>query len=141
MIYRPFFPHLSLKSLPKVRVARDFFLRRVRVGNHAEHGQAELLLDVLGRADLAVEHGVSDDGADADEQAEHGHDGHDEHFARLDGLFGQGRLVDDLDLIRHHDLGDLRLFGVFRQFGVENQRADGIGLLQGLPDLRRERGF
>ena len=38
-------------------------------------------------------------------------------------------------------LGDLRHFGVFRQFGVENQRADGIGLLQGLPDLRRERGF
>ena len=38
-------------------------------------------------------------------------------------------------------LGDLRHFGVFRQFGVENQCADGIGLLQGLPDLRRERGF
>ena len=36
-------------------------------------------------------------------------------------------------------LGDLRHFGVFRQFGVENQRADGIGLLQGLLDLRGER--
>ena len=38
-------------------------------------------------------------------------------------------------------LGDLCCFGVFRQFGVENQRVDGIGLLQGLPDLRGERGF
>ena len=38
-------------------------------------------------------------------------------------------------------LGDLRHFSVFRQFGVENQCANGIGLLQGLPDLRRERGF
>ena len=36
-------------------------------------------------------------------------------------------------------LGDLRHFGVFHQFGVENQRADGIGLLQGLLDLRGER--
>ena len=36
-------------------------------------------------------------------------------------------------------LGDLCCFGVFRQFGVENQRADGIGLLQSLLDLRRER--
>ena len=36
-------------------------------------------------------------------------------------------------------LGDLCCFGVFRQFGVENQRADGIGLLQGLLDLRGER--
>ena len=36
-------------------------------------------------------------------------------------------------------LGDLCCFGVFRQFGVENQCADGIGLLQGLLDLRRER--
>ena len=26
-------------------------------------------------------------------------------------------------------------------YSLENQRADGIGLLQGLPDLRRERGF
>ena len=38
-------------------------------------------------------------------------------------------------------LGDLRHFSVFRQFGVENQCADGIGLLQGLPDLRGERDF
>ena len=36
-------------------------------------------------------------------------------------------------------LGDLCCFGVFRQLGAENQCADGIGLLQGLLDLRRER--
>ena len=128
MIYRPLFPHLSLKSLPKARVARDFFLRRVRVGDHAEHGQAELLLDILGRADLAVEHGVSDDRADTDEQAEHGHDGHDEHFARLDGLVRQGRLVDDLDLIRHHDLGDLRLLKALGQHDVDLVRHVDVAL-------------
>ena len=100
-------------------MARDFFLRRVRIGNHAEHGQAELFLDILGRADLAVEHGVSDDRADTDEQAEHGHDGHDEHFARLDGLVGQGRLVDDLDFIWHHDFGDLRLLEAFGEHDVD----------------------
>ena len=38
-------------------------------------------------------------------------------------------------------LGDLRCSGVFRQFGVENQCADGIALLQDLLDLRGERGF
>jgi len=38
-------------------------------------------------------------------------------------------------------LGELCRFGVFLQPGAENQCADGIGLLQGLPDLRGERGF
>lgn len=128
MIYRPLFPHLSLKSLPKARVARDFFLRRVRIGNHAEHGQAELFLDILGRADLAVEHGVGDDGADADEQAEHGHDGHDEQLARLDGLFGQGRFVDDLDFIWHHDFGDFRFFEALGQHDVDLVRHVDVAL-------------
>lgn len=104
------------------------FLDVVAVGDHAEHGQAELFLDVFGRADFAVEHGVSDDGADADEQAEHGHDGHDEHFARLDGLVGQGRLVDDLDLIRHHDLGDLCLLEALGQHDVDLVRHVDVAL-------------
>ena len=107
---------------------RDFFLRRVRVGNHAEHGQAELFLDVLGRADLAVEHGVSDDRADADEQAEHGHDGHDEQLARLDGLFGKGRFVDDLDFIWHHDFGDFRFFEAFGEHDVDFVRDVDVAL-------------
>ena len=128
MIYRPLFPHLSLKSLPKARVARDFFLRRVRVGNHAEHGQAELFLDILGRADLAVEHGVSDDRADTDEQAEHGHNGHDEQLARLDGLFGKGRFVDDLDFIWHHDFGDFRFFEAFGEHDVDFVRDVDVAL-------------
>ena len=38
-------------------------------------------------------------------------------------------------------LCDLRRFSVFRQFGVKNQRADGIGLLQYLPDFCDEIGF
>ena len=71
---------------------------------------------------------MSDDRADADEQAEHGHDGHDEHFARLDGLVGKGRLVDDLDLIRHHDFGDLCLLEALGQHDVDLVRHVDVAL-------------
>lgn len=71
---------------------------------------------------------MGNDGADADEQAEHGHDGHDEQLARLDWLVGQGRLVDDLDLIRHHDLGDLRLLEAFGEHDVDLVRDVDVAL-------------
>lgn len=90
----------------------------IGVRNQAEHWQAELFLDILGSAQLAVEHGVRDDAAHAGEQAEHGGDGHDEDFARLDGLFRQRRFVDDLDLVWHHDLGDFRFFEAFGEHDV-----------------------
>lgn len=71
---------------------------------------------------------MGDDGAHADEQAEHGHDGHDEGLARLDGLLGQGRLVDDLDFIRHHDFGDLRFLEALGEHDVNLVRHVDVAL-------------
>ena len=90
-----------------------------QVRDDAQHGQAQVLLDVLGRFDGVVEELQHEGHQHAEHQAEHEADGQVERQVGLEAAAGHHAAVDDGDVVAAHAAGHADFLVALQQAVVE----------------------